>query len=232
MEKMPKHEEMHSNTGAIFSDIILGGQDGLVNVLGIVLGLAAATNDARIVIIAGLAALFAESIAMAAVAFTSNQAEAEFYEAEKKRELWEIKNWPEKEKQEVKEIFANYGLKGKALTDVVKIITSNKKAWLNIMMSEELGLTKIEKSKPLKSAIVVGLSAVAGSLVPLIPFYLFPVSQALIVALIFSAIVLFTTGAIKAKLTGRFWFRSGFELFAIGMLAALAGYLVGTFLGA
>ena len=68
------------------SDIILGGQDGLVNTLGVILGVAAATSDPRIVIAAGMAASFAESVSMAAVAYTSRQADHALYESERARE--------------------------------------------------------------------------------------------------------------------------------------------------
>ena len=68
------------------SDIILGGQDGLVNVLGVILGVAAATSDTQIVMVAGLAATVAESISMGAVAYTSRLAESAFYESERARE--------------------------------------------------------------------------------------------------------------------------------------------------
>src|SRR2546428_6193721 len=58
----------------VLSDFILGSQDGIVNVLGIILGLSAATRDVRIILVATLAALGAESIAMGAVAYTSTRA--------------------------------------------------------------------------------------------------------------------------------------------------------------
>ena len=71
-----KHHKMHvearqSFGGPFLKDAILGGQDGLVNVLGIVLGVATATNDFHIVLVSGLAATFAESISMGAVVYTS-----------------------------------------------------------------------------------------------------------------------------------------------------------------
>src|SRR5690349_18620871 len=77
------------------ADIILGGQDGLVNVLGVILGVAAATSDTRIVLVAGLAATFAESVSMGAVAYTSRRAEADFYESEREREYRHIQAAPE-----------------------------------------------------------------------------------------------------------------------------------------
>ena len=75
------HHEPHRGKFTL-SDVILGGQDGLVNVLGVILGVAAASHDPRIIVAAGLAATFAGSISMGAVAYTSTVAEADHYKAE------------------------------------------------------------------------------------------------------------------------------------------------------
>ena len=96
----------HTGRPPALSDIILGGQDGLVNVLGVILGVAAATHDPRIVMVAGLAATFAESVSMGAVAYTSTLADADFYEAERAREFRHITQVPHLEKNEVREIYA------------------------------------------------------------------------------------------------------------------------------
>src|SRR5512136_1817587 len=84
----------HRKGASGLSYIILGGQDGLVNVLGVILGVAAATSDPQIVLVAGLAATFAESVSMGAVAFTSTIADADYYDSELKRELRHIEQVP------------------------------------------------------------------------------------------------------------------------------------------
>src|SRR3989344_1119427 len=103
--KIHKAHEQHSRVGSLFKDFILGGQDGLVNVLGVILGVAIGTGDAKIVILAGLAAAFAESVSMGAVAFTSTKAEADYYNSEKKKEEYEIEKYPEDEKKEIYDIY-------------------------------------------------------------------------------------------------------------------------------
>src|SRR5574342_1046426 len=99
--RLHDHHDPHHGTFHL-SDVILGGQDGLVNVLGVILGVAAATSDSRIVIAAGLAATFAESISMGAVAYTSKLAEHDHYRSEVERERREIREMPEAEAQEVR----------------------------------------------------------------------------------------------------------------------------------
>jgi predicted membrane protein (TIGR00267 family) len=212
--------------------VILGGQDGLVNVLGILLGVATATQDARMVLIAGLAATFAESVSMAAVAFTSAQAEKQYYNAQLEKEKMEIREIPEIEREEVKLIFMRKGFSGRQLEGIVKKITSDEGKWLDVMMREELELTESEKTNPVEEAVVVGFSAVIGSLIPLFPFFLLKIQPALVASLMVSVLTLFLAGVVKTKFTTGNWLRNGIELAGIGMLAALTGYAIGLMLGA
>jgi len=224
-------KEAGGKTGSLLRQIILGGQDGLVNVLGLILGVAAATNDARIIIIAGLAATMAESISMAAVAYTSSKAEKEYYYKQLAQEKREIEEVPDIEREEIRLIYYKKGFRGKQLNDIVKKITSDKKVWLDIMMSEELGLTESKSKNPVMEGVVVGVSAIIGSLIPLAPFFFTPVANAMVWGLAVSVLSLFVFGAIKSKLTVGHWARSGLEMAAVGTVAAILGYLIGVFLG-
>ena len=225
------HDPHDEQGGTWLRDLILGGQDGLVNVLGLVLVVATATQDARLIIISGLAAMFAEGISMGAVAYTSSKAALEFYAREKKREENEIKTMPNMEKIEVKKIYYAKGFRGKQLEYIVQKITSNRKRWLNVMMEEEMKLFKDGES-PLRSGIIVGIAALVGAVFPLIPFFLFPVQLAIETTIPFSLIILFIAGAIKGRFTKIVWWRSGIELALIGTGAAIAGFLIGSWLGA
>lgn len=231
-EVVQKHMEAENkNKGSDLSDIILGGQDGLVNVLGIVLGVASATSDKFIVLVAGLVATFAESVSMAAVAYASARAEQDHYRKEMKQERWEMEHLPEVETEEIRLIYMKKGLRGRELEQMVKTVTGNKELWLTTMMTEELGLTPIENINPYHAAAVVGGSAIVGSIIPLAPFLLFGVGESIVVSLILSTIVLFAVGVYKAKITVGNWLKSGIEMAGVGMLAALVGYLVGKLLG-
>jgi len=230
MSLRQKIREKHSNIGPKLRDFILGWQDGLVNVLGIILGVATATASTKIVLISGLAATFAESISMTAVAYTSMKAANDFYKAERQRELREIRDMPKIEKQEIRDIYYKKGFRGRTLETIVRTITSNKKRWLDIMMEEELKLSP-EKTSPLQDAVIVGISAVIGSLIPLSPYLFFDVGSALWYSLIISSIVLFGIGFVKARLTTGSLLKSGIEMIVVGMVAAVAGYFIGSILG-
>ncbi len=221
--------EPHSKAGALFKEFILGGQDGLVNVLGVILGVAVASSNRRLVLVAGLAAALAESFSMAAVAFTSGRAGQDYYKSEEAKELDEIEKVPEVETKEIFDIYYAKGFRGRLLDEIVHRITRDKKTWLSVMMKEELGLSS-DFIPPLKAGIIVGLAALAGSIIPLIPFFFLPVGSSIILGLIVSAVALFITGAVEGSLTVGHWVRKGIQLTLIGMGAALIGYLVGKLL--
>ena len=222
---MVKHKEHHNDaeTGYNLRDFILGGQDGLVNVLGVILAVATAVSDARLVIIAGLAATFAESISMAAVAYTSTKAARDFYRSELEREKREIDEVPSEERREIKDIYFKKGFRGTMLNAIVSKITSNKDVWVKVMMEDELHLYPDEYKSPMKDAFVVGFSALIGSVVPLPPFFFLTISPATDGALVVSIAVLFAMGYIKGKLTTGRTLRNGAELAVIGMAADMSG---------
>lgn len=231
--------EEHARPG-LLSDFILGSQDGLVNVLGVLLGIAIAAHQQalaspfRIVIAGALAATFAESISMGAVAYTSTLARRDHYLKERDREEREMRDLPDLERQEVREVFEGWGFQGAKLEEVTDQIVSNPKAWLEFMMSFELGLSPVDKSTARRSAVLVGVAAIFGSIIPLIPFLIFPsdLVTGMLASVIVAAIALFLIGWYKAKTTVGRPARSGFEMLVIGILAAVAGFAIAYVVGA
>ncbi|MEO8355991.1 MAG: VIT1/CCC1 transporter family protein [Chloroflexota bacterium] len=224
--RLHDHHDPHRHESRL-SDIILGGQDGLVNVLGVILGVAAATQDARIVIAAGMAATFAESISMGAVAYTSTMADDDLYLSEREREYRHIHLAPDVEIEEIRDIYRKKGFDGETLENIVGVITSNPDVWVNVMMSEEFQMTPPEKSNAFRSALIVGFSALAGSIIPLFPFFFWDVGSSIWIAIVVAALTLFIVGAYKARVTIGKPLRSGLQMAVIGTVSALAGYVVG-----
>jgi predicted membrane protein (TIGR00267 family) len=208
-------------------NVVLGGQDGIVNVLGVLLGVAAASQSNRLVLVAGLATAFAESISMAAVAYTSSMAAGDLYRSERAREYRHIEAVPHLEREEIRTIYARKGFSGELLERIVETITKDKDVWVAIMMAEEHGLMDVDRSKSLRSSAVVGVASLVGSLLPLLPYLLFSAMTAAAISVAFAACVLFGFGMFKARMTVGSPWRSGLELAAIGTLSALAGYAVG-----
>jgi len=234
---MQAHGEAHPHP-TLLSDFILGSQDGLVNVLGILLGLVAASLVTPVprplIIIAGLSALAAESLSMGAVAYTSTYSRLRLYSSEREREKREMREVPELEREEVRVILRGWGFDGAELEEMLQRIEAKPKAWLDLMMAFELNLSYIPPEAPRRSAFIVGAATVLGHAVPLIPFFFGEISlvNAAIIATVLSAIVLFGIGTYEAQVTSGSIWRSGVRMMIIGLGSGFAGFLLGHFAAA
>jgi VIT1/CCC1 family predicted Fe2+/Mn2+ transporter len=152
---------------------------------------------------------------MAAANFQASKARNEFIQMKRKQEEWEIDNLQDEEKEEIRDIYRKKGFKDELLEEIVRIITSRRKVWVDTMMKEELGL--IED---------IGI-------IPLIPFIIFFAfdSNLNLDAFLFStisvAIAFFIVGMIKAKIVKKSKIRSGIYTLIIGGIAAIVAYIVG-----
>jgi predicted membrane protein (TIGR00267 family) len=221
-----RHREAHRQ-GNWLRDVILGGQDGLVNILGIILGVIAGGGSDTVLLAAGFAAAITESISMGAVGYTSSVSERDYYQAEREREATEIAATPEAERQEIRDIYAAKGFSGKLLDDVVETITANRDTWLGTMMDEELHLQPVQSRDILRTAVVITIATLIGHLIPLAPFVVLPRTEALIVAVALSALALFGVGVYSAVTLVGDWRKSGLRMVVIGLGAAAVGFLVG-----
>jgi predicted membrane protein (TIGR00267 family) len=220
-----RHEPHKSQTNWL-RDVILGGQDGLVNILGIILGVIAGGGSQTVLIITGVAAAITESISMGAVAYTSSQSERDYYLAQQAREEQEIESTPEEEAEEVREIYASKGFQGGLLDDVVRTITANRDVWLRTMMDEELHLEPVDTARIIRGAVVVTIATLIGHMLPLWPFVFFARTPALIVAILVSALALFGVGVYSAKTLIGDWRIEGVKMVAIGLGAAAIGFVI------
>jgi len=223
--------EKHAQPG-LLSDFILGSQDGLVNVLGVILGVAVSartlgvSDPLTIILAGGLAATFAESISMGAVAYTSTLARRDHYLSEVEREKREMVELPDLERQEVREILERWDFHGPELDDMLERIVSKPKAWLELMMSHELNLAPVDPTQARKSAVLVGFAAIVGSLIPLLPFVVIgsDILLGIAVSLVVSTLALFAIGWWKARTTVGRPGRSGAQMAVIGIASAIAGF--------
>jgi len=221
----------------LLSDFILGSQDGLVNVLGILLGLVAASLEpgsavtSKIVIIAGLSALAAESLSMGAVAYTSTYSQLRLYKSERERELREMREVPELEREEVRTILRDWGYEGDEVEEMLRRIEAKPKAWLDLMMAFELNLSYVPPEAPRRSALLVGSATVLGHFVPLLPFFFTQLSlvTAAALATIFSGVMLFGIGVYEARVTSSSLWRAGLRIAVIGLASGFAGFVIGHF---
>jgi VIT1/CCC1 family predicted Fe2+/Mn2+ transporter len=220
------HKKLH-RVGSTLSDVILGGQDGIVNILGLVLGVAAASGSPKIIIAAALSTTFAESLSMAAVSYTSNQADRDYYNGQIAREKDHIQRFTDIEREEIRRIYQLKGFSGKQLDDIVHTITSDVKRWVDVMLAEELKISPVEEGGLIRTAGIVGMAAIIGSLIPVIPFFGLPVGVAMWGSIALAGASLFVVGAYKARVTVGVWWKAGLQLLGIGLVTALIGYAIG-----
>jgi VIT1/CCC1 family predicted Fe2+/Mn2+ transporter len=225
MASSSRHIEHHRTTNWL-RDVILGGQDGLVNILGIILGVIAGGGSKTVLLAAGFAAAITESISMGAVGYTSSVSQRDYYSAERAREAAEIDTMPEAERQEIREIYATKGFAGDLLERVVDTITANRESWLATMMDEELHLRPVPTADILRSAVVITVATLIGHLIPILPFVWLRRTPALIMAVALSALVLFGVGVYSAVSLAGNWRTSGLKMLAIGLGAAGIGFLI------
>lgn len=213
-------------------DFIYGSIDGAVTTFAIVAGVIGASLPSGIVLILGFANLFADGFSMAAANFQAAKARNEFIQMKRKQEEWEIDNLAEQERDEIRDIYREKGFKDELLEEIVRVITSRRKVWVDTMMKEELGLIEDEKS-PLNSSISTFIGFNVIGLIPLIPFMIFLTmgleanSEAFLYSTLSIIAAFFLVGMIKGKIVKRSKFRSGIYTLIIGGVASIVAYLVG-----
>ena len=225
------HAERHVAAGANLRDVMLGLNDGLVASFAVSSGVAGAFTDARVVLMAGLAEMLGGAVSMALAAFISARSQIEFYESEVDRERYEIKRFPEHERDEIRGIYKAKGFSGALLDQIVEHITGDPERWADVMMREELGFTEDNFDSPLKSASVVGAAYLVGAAVPVAPYLFVAPPDGIVLSVIATVLVLFAVGAAKTIITARSWWRSGIESMLTGIAAGAVTYAAGRLFG-
>ncbi|HVA81395.1 MAG TPA: VIT1/CCC1 transporter family protein [Candidatus Binataceae bacterium] len=221
-------EQVHAAGGSWVRDLMLGLNDGLVASFAVTSGLAGAFPVTRIVAMAGLAEMLGGAVSMGLAAFISARSQLEFYQSEIEREREEIRNWPDREREEIGAIYRAKGFSGELLEKIVAHITADPERWSNVMMREELGFAVEFFDSPWRSAVTVGISYLFGASVPVIPYLIVaPAHGGVLASAVATVVVLFGVGAAKTIITGRSWWRSGFESMLTGIAAAAVTYGAG-----
>lgn len=218
-----------------FEDFVYGAFDGSVTTFAVVAGAVGASLSPMIVVILGFANLFADGFSMAVGSYQATKARIEFIEKERKREEWEIDHMAESEKQEIRDIYAKKGFTSELLDEIVKVITTRRKVWVDTMMKEELGLIEDDK-KPIHAAASTISGFTSIGLIPLVPFVMMYVignhsQHGFAYSVVFTSIAFFIIGIIKGRVVKKPLLRSGLITLLIGAIAASVAYLVGNLLG-
>jgi VIT1/CCC1 family predicted Fe2+/Mn2+ transporter len=209
----------------VLRDIVIGISDGLTVPFALAAGLSGAVVSSNIIIIAGIAEIAAGSIAMGLGGYLAGKTEQDHYNSELKREYDEVEKLPEREKQEVRDFFKQIGLSEEIQHKATEEIARDKKQWVDFMMKYELGLDEPDPKRATKSALNIGLSYIAGGIIPLSPYFFISNStDALKISIIATLICLFVFGYFKSKVTGVSPIWGAIRVTMIGALAAGAAF--------
>lgn len=221
------HDEHHLKSSEALRDIVIGMSDGLTVPFALAAGLSGAVSSTSIIVIAGIAEIAAGSIAMGLGGYLAGKTEQDHYKSEEKREYYEVENLREREIEETREFFANIGLSKELQDRATEELAQDKTQWVDFMMKYELGLEKPDPKRATKSALNIGLSYIAGGLVPLSPyFFVSSPLDGLKISAVLTLICLFIFGYFKSQMTGIKPLSGAFRVMLIGALAAGAAYAV------
>ena len=237
LQAMHTHEAIADRIAAAtqhsyLGDFVLGAVDGAVTTFAIVAGAAGAGLSSGVAVVLGLANVLADGLSMAAGNYLKARADEQTVQRFREMEERHIDEIPEGEREEIRQIFAGKGFDGEMLEGVVKVITQDRKQWVDTMLTEEWGLP-LETPRPIYSAVATMTAFVVAGMVPLAPLFFHLGSnaqQAFVLASALTGITFFVIGFVRGRVTERNAWLAGAETLFIGGVAAAVAYGVGALL--
>jgi vacuolar iron transporter family protein len=228
-----KGEPWHrTESGGFLRNVVYGFNDGLTANFGLVAGVvgASSTQQHHMVIVAGVAGLIADALSMGSSGYLAAQSQREVYQHEIAMERDEIAMMPEVERDELALIYEAKGIDPDSAHRLATQVMADPQKMLDEQVQEELGIGAEEMS-PLREGWVTGLATAVGAFIPVFSFLVLSGTSAIVVAFAVAMLSHFLVGAARSVFTGRGVFRSGFDMFVVGLGVAAAGYFVGEWIG-
>lgn len=223
-------EPHRTGGGSYIKSFVYGGLDGTITTFAVVAGVAGASLSSNIILILGFANLIADGIAMAFGDILSTRAEQQYHAAERAREEWELENYPEGEKLELKELYIEKGLSAEDSDTLVEILAKYPDFMIDVMMKDELGIIEDDDS-PIFNGLVTFGSFVVFGFVPLLVFVVQRFVEwdinSMFWACALTGLTLFGLGVSKSRFSSVKWWKSGAEMLFLGGLAAVAAFYIG-----
>jgi VIT1/CCC1 family predicted Fe2+/Mn2+ transporter len=222
-------EPWHSTaSGGILRNVVYGFNDGLTANFGLVAGVigASSAQPHQAVVVAGLAGLIADALSMGASGYLAAKSEQEVYAHEIAMERDEIALMPELERDELALIYEAKGMPHEAAFTLATDALRDPVRMLQEKVQAELGIGA-HKSSPLREGWITGVATALGALIPVFPFFTLSGQAAIIAAFAVAMLAHFLVGAARSVFTGRGLFRSGLDMFVVGIGVAIVGYFAG-----
>lgn len=228
MSKLAARREAIERTGRV-RELVFGMQDGAMSTLGLLAGLSGATERRTLVLLAGMTAILSGAISMAAGSYLSGRAETDILDAEVKDAEKLAGSEPYLAQEGVLEALVRDGLSREQAYRVVRLLSSDHRVLLSTFNEKVFGLGRAELTQPMKGAVVMALSFIAGGTVPLLPYGMpsLPVHVALATSVLLGAALMFAVGAFKGRLAQQPVGRSGLAFCIVAIGSGLAGFAIG-----
>ncbi len=230
-----KHGEPWHRTesGGFLRNVVYGFNDGLTANFGLVAGVIGATVSAQqdhAVIVAGVAGLIADAMSMGSSGYLAAKSEREVYDYEIAMEKDEIALMPEIERDELALIYEAKGMDPAHAHELATRIMGDPALMLQEQVQEELKIGE-QTISPFREGWVTGLATAFGAVIPVLPFFFARGSTAIVISFSVAMLSHFLVGAARSIFTGRSVFRSGLDMFVVGVGVAAIGYFVGGWIG-
>jgi VIT1/CCC1 family predicted Fe2+/Mn2+ transporter len=221
-----------TESGGFLRNVVYGFNDGLTANFGLVAGVigAGAVNQHQAVVVAGMAGLIADALSMGSSGYLASKSEREVYEYEISMEKTEVDLMPEIERDELAVIYEAKGMDRDSAHSLATQIMADPQLMLKEQVQEELKIGEFSMS-PLKEGWLTGLATAFGAAIPVFPFLVWQGATAIIISFALAMLSHFVVGAARSVFTGRGVFRSGFDMFVVGIGVAVVGYFVGGWIG-
>ena len=221
-----------TGAGGFLRNVVYGFNDGLTANFGLVAGVIGASVNAEYhhVIVAGVAGLIADALSMGSSGYLAAQSEREVYAHEIAMERDEIAMMPEIERDELALIYEAKGIDRDHAYALATQVMADPDKMLAEQVQEELGISESATS-PMREAWITGTATAVGALIPVMPCFFFSGRTAAFIAFVVSMLSHWVVGAARSVFTGRSVFRSGMDMFVVGLGVAAVGYFVGDWIG-
>ena len=222
-----------TESGGFLRNVVYGFNDGLTANFGLVagvLGAAATAEGHQAVIVAGVAGLIADALSMGSSGYLAAKSEQEVYANEIAMERDEVALMPEVERDELALIYEAKGMSRDAAYALATEVMQDPQRMLDEQVQEELGISAKQVS-PLREGWITGVATAVGAFIPVFPFLVMDGKAPIIVSFIISMASHWLVGAARSVFTGRSVFRSGMDMFVVGLGVAAVGYFVGEWIG-
>lgn len=215
-------------SGGLLRNVIYGFNDGLTANFGLVAGVIGATaaQQHQTIIVAGVAGLIADALSMGSSGYLAAKSEQEVYAYEIAMEKDEIALMPEVERDELALIYEAKGMPRERAHALATDVMADPARMLAEKVQEELKIGGHEES-PVREAWITGTATAIGALIPVAPFFFLPGRVAMWTSFFVAMASHFVVGAARSVFTGRSVFRSGLDMFVVGLGVAVVGYFVG-----